>query len=107
MWLLLLLTLAADGGAPDAGAWQWTSHDGGFLTGDGVTDVLTLRVGETATVTLERPIVLMQCDEQLLSLGATTESLLLTGVKAGRTRCGFWYQKRAYPHRYFDVTVTR
>ncbi len=123
MWLLLLASLAADGGVdggadagtPDAGiveavkppAWTWLATDGGWLMDGGVTDILVLRVGETAQVQLPRPIVLMQCDEQLLTLGATLDTLLLTGATAGHTRCGFWYEKRAYPHRYFDVTVIK
>lgn len=115
MWLLLLLTLAADGGTPDAaivdaGAprpFEWRANDGGFFTDDGVTDFLTMRVGETANVVLGRPIVLMQCDDELLVLAANTDALLLTAKRAGKTRCGFWFEPRAYPHRYFDVTVTR
>ncbi|MGV3619447.1 MAG: hypothetical protein ACO1OB_01445 [Archangium sp.] len=116
MWLLLLLTLSADGGTSDAGVvdagpppspYVWIATDGGFFTDDGVTDILTMRVGETATITLGRPIVLMQCDDELLKLNADTDSLLLTAKRAGKTRCGFWFESRAYPHRYFDVTVTR
>lgn len=110
MWLLLMLTLAADGGTPDAGApsrYEWIANDGGFFTEDGVTDRLTMRVGETANITLGRPIVLMQCDDELLVLGADENTLLLTAKRAGKTRCGFWFEKRAYPHRFFEVTVTR
>ena len=53
------------------------------------------------------PIVLMQCDEPLLGLGATEDTLLLTGTRAGHTACGFWFDKRAWPHRSMDVTVSK
>lgn len=117
---ILVLALAADGGVldggvPDAGAvdagapprkWKWEHADGGFLTPDGVTDVLTMRVGEVAQVKLALPIMLMQCDSQLLTLDATVDTLLLKAVKAGHTRCGFWYRANAYPHRTMELTVT-
>jgi hypothetical protein len=130
--LLLLPLLAAvdggvaapDGGHPDAGVaardagvearapaaperWKWVHGDGGWIADGGVSDFLTVRVGETARVQLELPIVLMQCDEPLLELDATEDTLLLTGLKPGHTMCGFWYAQRAWPHRYMDVTVTR
>lgn len=133
--LLLPLLAAVDGGlsAPDAGRpdggvtardggvdaglevrappaperWKWVHGDGGWIADGGVSDFLTVRVGETARVQLELPIVLMQCDEQLLELDATEDTLLLKGVKPGHTMCGFWYFQRAWPHRYMDVTVTR
>ncbi len=109
---LLLLTLAADGGTPDAGvpdagSWKWIDGDGGWLLDGGSTDILTLRMGETARIVFPFPIVLMQCDEPLLGLGATEDTLLLTGVKAGHTACGFWFYQRAWPHRSMDVTVTK
>lgn len=109
MWLLLTLVLAIDGGVPDAGLtkWSWVDGDGGWIGDGGITDFLSLRVGETAHVKLPLPIVLMQCDEQLLSLDATDDTLLLTGAKAGHTFCGFWFTKRDWPHRYFEVTVTK
>jgi hypothetical protein len=118
MWLLLLSLwlLAFDGGDVDAGMpsppaaparWRWSHADGGWLDDAGVTDTLTMRVGEVAEVQLPRPIILMQCDEPLLELGATADTLLLKAVKAGRTRCGFWYDKQSWPHRTLDVTVTR
>lgn len=121
MTALLLLCLALDGGLPagvtvDAGTvdagpvtptppWAWETADGGFLDPDGTTDVLTLKLGATAHVRLARPIVLMQCDDELLTLGATDDELLLTAVKRGETRCGFWYTPNAIPHRYMRVTV--
>ena len=37
--------------------------------------------------------------------GATEKSLLLTAVRAGHTRCGFWYEARSWPHRTLDLTV--
>ena len=94
---------------PDAGPprWAWTDGDGGWLLDGGVTDVLTLRVGETARVVIPFPIVLMQCDEPLLDLGATQDTLLLTGLDAGHTTCGFWFYERAWPHRSMDVTVSK
>ena len=109
---LLLLTLAADGGTPDAGvpdagSWKWIDGDGGWLLDGGSTDILTLRVGETARIVFPFPIVLMQCDEPLLGLGATEDTLLLTGLKTGHTACGFWFYQRAWPHRSMDVTVTK
>ncbi len=110
MWWLLTLVLASDGGVVDAGApkkWSWVDGDGGWLGDGGVTDLLTVRVGETAPVKLPLPIVLMQCDAQLLSLDATLDTLLLTGAKVGHTFCGFWFEKRDWPHRYFEVTVTK
>ena len=110
LWLILSV-LAADGGlepeptpAP-ASKWSWSHADGGWLDDAGVTDVLTTRVGETAELRLDLPIVLMQCDAPLLTLGATLDSLLLTAVKPGRTTCGFWYGTRSWPHRTLDVTV--
>lgn len=109
----ILLLLAADGGIPDGGTtppkvtWKWIDGDGGWLLDGGSTDVLTVRVGETAKVRFPFPIVLMQCDEPLLSLGATEDTLLLTGEKAGHTACGFWFYQRAWPHRSMDVTVTK
>ncbi|MDP2270408.1 MAG: hypothetical protein Q8N23_24025 [Archangium sp.] len=109
---LLLLTLAADGGTPDAGvpdagSWRWIDGDGGWLLDGGSTDILTLRTGETARIVFPFPIVLMQCDEPLLGLGATEDTLLLTGLKTGHTACGFWFYQRAWPHRSMDVTVTK
>ena len=114
---LLLLTLAADAGTPDAGVadagiaapvtWKWIYGDGGWLLDGGSTDVLTLRVGETARIVFPFPIVLMQCDEPLLGLGATEDTLLLSGLKAGHTACGFWFYQRAWPHRSMDVTVSK
>lgn len=116
--LIALWLLAFDGGADagllDAGAptppptrWQWTHADGGWLNDAGVTDTLTMRLGEVAEVQLPRPIILMQCDEPLLSLDATIDTLLLKAVKPGSTRCGFWYDKQSWPHRTLDVTVAR
>lgn len=116
---ILLLVLAMDGGsdaggaAPDGGVpaaparWRWIDGDGGWLLDGGSTDVLTVRVGETARIVFPFPIVLMQCDEPLLSLGATEDTLLLTGIKAGHTACGFWFYERAWPHRSMDVTVSK
>jgi cyclic lactone autoinducer peptide len=105
--------LPLDGGVTDAGVadagsrWKWIDGDGGWLLDGGSTDVLTLRVGETARVVFPFPIVLMQCDEPLLTLGATEDTLLLTGAKAGHTACGFWFYERAWPHRSMDVTVSK
>ena len=120
---ILLLALAADAGVPDGGLadagiidagpptpakWRWTHTDGGFWLNDaGLSDLLTVRVGETARVIFPFPIVLMQCDEQLLELGATEDTLLLTGAKAGHTTCGFWFYEQAWPHRSMDVTVSK
>lgn len=118
MWLALVVSsvLAVDGGVePDAGlapappapqrTWSWTHADGGWVDDAGVTDVLVMRVGETARVQFPLPIVLMQCDEPLLTLDATIDTLLLKAVKAGHTRCGFWYRPQAWPHRSLVVTV--
>lgn len=115
MWLSLTLlsVLAVDGGAPDAGVpptppkqtWSWTHADGGWMNAAGVTDVLVMRVGETAELRFPLPIVLMQCDEPLLTLGATADTLLLTAVKAGHTKCGFWFRPNAWPHRTLEVSV--
>jgi hypothetical protein len=128
---ILLLTLAIDAGAIDAGVpdggirdagvadagidagitkpvvrtWKWIDGDGGFILDGGFTDQLTLTVGETARVIFPFPIVLMQCDQELLGLGATEDTLLLTGADAGHTACGFWFWERAWPHRSMDVTV--
>ena len=115
LWLLLSVLLSSDGGVDggvDAGTlsprddrWKWTHADGGALFADGVTDVLTMRVGETARVMLPRPIVLMKCDQELLKLDATVDTLLLTAFKDGKTRCGFWYEKSAWPHRTMELEV--
>ncbi|MFT3714081.1 MAG: hypothetical protein QM817_40990 [Archangium sp.] len=119
-WLWLLLA-ALDGGAtPDAGTldggvvdagpvapprWQWT-HDGGWWLNDaGLTDVLTMRVGETAEVKLPHPIILMQCDVPLVTLGATQDTLLLTAVQKGDTHCGFWFKKNSWPDRSMELHV--
>src|SRR4051812_34154972 len=113
---LLMLTLAADGGIPDGGitpdagpttGWNWIDGDGGWLLDGGSTDILTLHVGDVARIVFPFPIVLMQCDEQLLGLGATEDTLLLSGLKAGHTACGFWFYERAWPHRSMDVTVLK
>lgn len=114
---LLMLTLAADAGfSPDGGlpqdagvttTWKWIDGDGGWLLDGGSTDVLTLRVGDVARIVFPFPIVLMQCDEPLLGLGATEDTLLLTGLKIGHTACGFWFYERAWPHRSMDVTVMK
>ncbi len=113
----LLLLLAADGGIPDGGVpdaglatpapvkWKFIDGDGGWLLDGGFTDILSVSVGETARVVFPLPIVLMQCNEPLLELGATEDTLLLTGAKEGHTACGFWFDKRAWPHRSVDVTV--
>jgi len=115
--LVLLLCLGVDGGV-DAGAvpveptppapahWTWTHADGGWLDDAGTSDRLTVRVGETAQVKFTAPIILMQCDEPLLDLGATLDTLLLTGKRAGSTKCGFWYRKNSYPDRLMQVTVS-
>ena len=119
--IILMLALTVDGGlvidagVPDAGVptpappakWKWIDGDGGWLLDGGSTDVLTVRVGETARIVFPFPIVLMQCNEELLGLGATEDTLLLTGLKAGHTACGFWFYQRAWPHRSMDVTVTK
>jgi hypothetical protein len=96
-----------DAGVRDAGPsrWQWTHDGGGWLDDGGVTDVLRMRVGETAEVKFPHPILLMQCDEPLLTLGATFDSLLLTAVKPGDTRCGFWFKKNSWPDRTMDLHV--
>jgi hypothetical protein len=115
LFTILLLTLAADGGIDpsDAGTpaptktWNWIDGDGGWLLDGGSTDVLTLKVGDTARIVFPFPIVLMQCDEELLGLGANEDTLLLTGLKVGHTACGFWFYPRAWPHRSMDVTVSK
>lgn len=114
--LLLLLALdggvsldagaALDAGVPDAGPRvRWTHDKGEWLNDAGVTDVLVLHLRDVAEVKFPFPIVLMQCDEPLLTLGANEDTLLLTGAKTGRTRCGFWFDRRAWPHRTMDVAV--
>lgn len=117
-WLLVAMLLGSDGGLSDAGTpdagevstpkrWTWThATDAGFLTPDGVTDVVTMRVGEIAQVKLDLPIILMQCDETLVTLDATIDTLLLKAVKPGHTRCGFWYRKNGYPDRTMELTVS-
>jgi hypothetical protein len=119
--LIPLLALAADGGSStaDGGAgldagqrpapqrWRWTHADGGWLDDAGTTDVLVVPLGETARVQFPLPIVLMQCDAELLRLAATRDALLLTGTDAGHTSCGFWFFKQSWPHRYMDVTVPK
>lgn len=120
--LCLLLALSAgddagapDGGTPDAGLatpapapkFSWVHGDGGWIADGGVTDLLTVRVGETARVVFPFPLVLMQCDDPLLELGASEDTLLLKGLQPGSTRCGYWYYQQAWPHRYMEVTVTR
>ncbi len=124
LWLLIVSVLSADagvdGGAVDAGLvdagvaepaqvvparWSWVHADGGWLDDAGVTDRVVMRMGETAEVQFPLPIVLMQCDAPLLTLGATLDTLLLTAVQPGRTTCGFWYRPQSWPHRTLDVTV--
>lgn len=123
VWLLLLAGVfggTVDAGTPDGGVdagvadagidagpprWQWTHDGGAWLTKDAVTDILTMRVGETARVNLPLPIILMQCDQPLLTLGATTDTLLLTAIKPGDTRCGFWFRKNGYPDRTMELHV--
>lgn len=117
---VLLALLAVDGGLPDAGIvdagtpdagpakWSWVrAADGGWFDDQGTSDKLVLRVGEVAEIALDLPIMLMQCDEQLLSMEPTLKTLLLKGEKAGKTHCGFWYQRGPIPSRYFEVTVTK
>ncbi|MBL8917014.1 MAG: hypothetical protein JNM17_40290, partial [Archangium sp.] len=96
-----------DAGVVDAGPprWQWTHDGGAWLTKDAVTDILKMRVGETAQVKLPLPIILMQCDQPLLTLGATSDTLLLTATKSGDTRCGFWFRKNAFPDRTMELHV--
>lgn len=119
-WLWLLLSAFDGGAAPDAGTrdagvsdagsavpprWQWTHDGGGWLNDGGVTDVLTMRMGETAEVKLPHPILLMQCDLPLVTLGATQDTLLLTAVQKGDTRCGFWFKKNSWPDRTMELHV--
>lgn len=103
---------SADGGGdagtrppPKRARWSWTHGDGGWLLDGGVSDLLTVSVGETAEVRFPHPIILMQCDEVLLSLSATEDTLLLTGEKVGHTQCGFWWFRQPFPNRMMDVTV--
>jgi hypothetical protein len=98
-----------DGGVPEKVVntkWTWFHADGGFLTPDGVTDTLTMRVGEVAHIHFDLPIILMQCDEPLLSLDATLDTLLLKAIKPGKTRCGFWYRKNSYHDRTMELNVS-
>lgn len=97
-----------DAGVPVAlkrARWSWTHGDGGWLLDGGVSDVLSVSVGETAEVRFPHPIILMQCDEVLLSLSATEDTLLLKGEQAGHTQCGFWWFRQPFPNRMMDVTV--
>lgn len=111
---MLAAVLGADGGIdggvvrvePTSTSWKWAHADGGFLTPDGVTDTLSMRVGETAHIKLDLPIILMQCDEPLLQLDATIDTLLLKALKPGKTRCGFWYKRNSYPDRTMELTVS-
>ena len=112
-WVLLSM-LAADAGvdAPVPAPaplerWKWSHADGGWLDDAGVTDTLTMRVGEVGELQFPLPIMLMQCDEPLLTLEATLDTLLLKATATGHTRCGFWYRPQAWPHRTLDVVVTR
>lgn len=114
-WVLLSL-LAADAGvdAPQPTPapaplerWKWSHADGGWLDDAGVTDTLTMRVGEVGELQFPLPIMLMQCDEPLITLEATLDTLLLKAVATGHTRCGFWYRPQSWPHRTLDVIVTR
>jgi hypothetical protein len=95
-WALFTIGLAlgCDSPAPSA-------------TDAGVTDTLTMRVGEVGELQFPLPIMLMQCDEPLLTLEATLDTLLLKATATGHTRCGFWYRPQAWPHRTLDVVVTR
>jgi hypothetical protein len=112
--LALALVFALDGGpSADAGPppaperFTWKHDKGEWMNDAGLTDILLVRVGETAEVKFPFAIVLMQCDEPLLTLDATEETLLLKGAKAGQTTCGFWFDRRAWPHRTMQVTVTK
>mgnify|MGYP001587890816 FL=1 len=84
---------------------SWTYLGVESVLDGGYSDALSLRVGETAEVVFPFPIVLMQCDQPLLTLAATQDTLLLTGGTPGRTSCGFWFYERAWPHRFMDVIV--
>ena len=86
----------------------WIAWDGGDLLDGGETDLLELTVGRTVELRLPRAVVLQVCDAPLVGIEtrAGDVTLEVTGLRAGTTHCGFWYQRSPGPNRYFGVVVT-
>ncbi len=99
---------AVDAGQADAGAplESWV-HDGGEELGpDGVTDVVTVRVGFSTRVSFGQPVTMRVCDAPLVEIGPDEDALTFTGVTPGQTQCGFWFlRKQTVPQRLVRVVV--
>jgi hypothetical protein len=93
------------GVAADAGPDSFWQYDGGVIGDAGVTDSLRVRVGETVAVRFGLPIAFGQCDAPLVSVSGKGDAVLFLGLRAGHTRCGYWFQKSALPQRLFAIEV--
>ncbi len=91
---------AVDGGM--APTWH---YDGGILKDGGVTDVLTLSVGQSVLVSFPMPIAFGQCDAPLVTVSAEGDRLRFAAQKPGTTQCGYWFQKGALPQRLVFIEV--
>jgi hypothetical protein len=98
-----------DAGVPDAGprVGSWKTFDGySWFDDAGTTDLVTLPVGASVEVRFPQPTISVVCDDlELVRVEGQVESYRFTGLKRGQTHCGFWYEKRAWPSRYVEVTV--
>jgi hypothetical protein len=89
-----------DGGAP--ATWHF---DGGILRDGGVTDVLTLAVGQAVLVSFPLPIAFGQCDAPLVTVSPEGDRLRFEARQPGTTHCGYWFQKGALPQRLVLIEV--
>lgn len=85
---------------------RWEPWDAGPGYGAGVTDRVAVTVGRAVSIALPRAVVLTVCDDaSLLETVGVGETISVSGRKAGRTQCGFWFEDNPVPHRLFEVTV--
>jgi hypothetical protein len=82
----------------------WRHLDGG-RTDAGVSDFVTIPIGQTAEIKFPHHCLTIRCDDDLVWITGTVDTVLIKGADAGLTHCGFWFFPQPFPNRYIEVSV--
>jgi hypothetical protein len=82
----------------------WRHLDGG-RTDAGISDFVTIPLGQTAEIKFPQHCLTIRCDDDLVWITGTVDTVLIKGVAAGLTHCGFWFFPQPFPNRYIEVNV--